>query len=125
MEVVKHCPEYVKRDRLKIVRKKIFSVITHFHFDSKFLEASSSLLKKFWNNISNTTENILAGVISILTMIKLDIPYVNYNDICKYLNIGQSTVFYQVKNKILRPLHIEGFNGFKKSPKLLLPLLTA
>ncbi len=122
-EVVKHCPEYVTRDRLKIVRKKISSVVTHFHFDFEFFQTSNSLLKKFWSNISNTTENILAGVISVLTMIKLDIHYVNYNDICKYLNIGQSTVFYQVKNKILRPLHIEGFNGFKRSPELLLPLL--
>ncbi len=124
LEVVRHCPEYVARDRLEIVRKKIFSVVTHFHFGSEFLQASDSLLRKFWSDISNTTENVLSGVICVLTMIKLDIHSVSYNKVCNFLSIESSTVNYQVKHKILKPFHIKGFNGFKKSPELLLPLLT-
>ena len=87
--------------------------MTHFQFDPEFLQVSNSLLKKFWSYISNTTDNILAGVISVLTMVKLDTQSIHYYDVCKYLSIGMSTVFYQVKDKILKPLHIKGFNGFK------------
>ncbi len=124
-EVVKHCPEYVARDRKEIVYKKLFSVKDHFQFDSKFVQVSDFLLKKFWSKINNTKDNILAGVISVLTMVRLGIKSVCYYEITNYLNIGHSTVYYQVRNKILKPLGINGFGGFKKSPELLLPFLTA
>ncbi len=41
------------------------------------------------------------------------------------LDVNKSRIeIYQVKDKILKPLHIKGFSGFKNSPELLLPLLT-
>jgi len=34
-----------------------------------------------------------------------------------------SSVFYNVKNKILAPQQIKGFTGFRSSPSVLLPIL--
>ncbi len=122
-EVVKHCPEYVSRDRKKIVHKKISNLKAHFQLDSEFVQVSGFLLEKFWFSINNTTDNILTGVVSVLTLIKLGIKSVDYSEIGKYLDIESSTLYYQVKNKILKPLGINGFRGFKKTPEVLLPLL--
>ena len=124
LEAVKYCPEYFSRDRTKMVRKLLLSVIDHFHFDREFIQVSDSLLKKLWNRLANTTDSIIAGVICILTMVKLNVNSVCYNTVCKKLGIRMSSVFYQVKHSILSSETAENFAGFRRSPNLLKPLLT-
>ena len=98
MEAVRFCPEYFSRDRIKMIQKLLLSVIVHFHFDREFIQVSDSLLRKLWNRLTNTTDSIIAGVVCILTMIKLDVNSVSYNTVCKKLGIRMSSVFYQVKH---------------------------
>ena len=124
MEAVRYCPEYFSRDRIKMIQKLLLSVIVHFHFDREFIQVSDSLLRKLWNRLTNTTDSIIAGVVCILTMIKLDVNSVSYNAICKKLGIRMSSVFYQVKHSILSSETAEKFTGFKRSRDLLTPLLT-
>ena len=124
MEAVRYCPEYFSRDRIKMIQKLLLSVIVHFHFDREFIQVSDSLLRKLWNRLTNTTDSNIAGVVCILTMIKLDVNSVSYNAICKKLGIRMSSVFYQVKHSILSSETAEKFTGFKRSPNLLKPLLT-
>jgi len=124
MEAVRYCPEYFSRDRIKMIQKLLLSLIVHFHFDREFIQVSDSLLRKLWNRLTNTTDSIIAGVVCILTMIKLDVNSVSYNAICKKLGIRMSSVFYQVKHSILSSETAEKFIGFKRSPNLLKPLLT-
>jgi len=124
MEAVRFCPEYFSRDRIKMIQKLLLSVIVHFHFDREFIQVSDSLLRKLWNRLTNTTDSIIAGVVCILTMIKLDVNSVSYNMVCKKLGIRMSSVFYQVKHSILSSETAEKFTGFKRSPNLLKPLLT-
>ncbi len=124
LEAVRYCPEYLSRDRTKVVQKLLLYVINHFHFDHDFVQVSNSLLRKFWNRLTNTTDSNIAGVICILTMIKLDVNSVSYNAICRKLGIRMSSVFYQVKHRILRSETAEKFTGFKRSRNLLKPLLT-
>jgi len=124
MEAVRFCPEYFSRDRIKMIQKLLLSVIVHFHFDREFIQVSDSLLRKFWNRLINTTDSNIAGIICVLTMVKLDVNSVNYSMICKKLGIQMSSVFYQVKHSILSSETAEKFTGFKRSPNLLKPLLT-
>lgn len=124
LEAVRYCPEYFSRDRTKMVHELLLFIIDHFHFDKEFIQVSDSLLKKLWNRLTNTTDSIIAGVVCILTMIKLDINSVSYNMACKKLGIRMSSVFYQVKHSILSSETAEKFIGFKRSPNLLEPLLT-
>ncbi len=124
LEAVRYCPEYFSRDRTKMVQRLLLSLIIHFHFDKKFIHVSDSLLRKFGNRLMNTTDTIIAGVVCILTMIKLDVNSVRHNMVCKKLGIQMSSVFYQVKHSILSSETAEKFTGFKRSRNLLKPLLT-
>jgi len=123
LEAVRHCPEYFSRDRTKMVQRLLLSVIVHFHFDREFIQVSDSLLRNLWNRLINTTDSIIAGIICVLTMVKLDVNSVNYSTICKKLGIQMSSVFYQVKHSILSSETAEKFTGFKRSRDLLKPLL--
>ena len=124
LEAVKYCPEYLSRNRNKMVQKLLLSVINHFQLGYEFVQVSDSLLKRFWNRLTNTTDNNIAGVICILTMIKSGINSVSYNAICKKLDIRMSNIFYQVKHHILSNETAQKFTGFKRNPNLLKPLLT-
>ncbi len=124
MEAVRYCPEYFSRDRTKMIQKLLLSVIVHFHFDNEFIQVSDSLLRKLWNRLINTTDSIIAGVVCILAMIKLDVNSVSYNAICKKLGIRMSSVFYQVKHNILSSETAQKFTGFNRSPNLLKSFLT-
>jgi len=124
MEAVRYCPEYFSRDRTKMIQKLLLSVIVHFHFDREFIQVSDSLLRNLWNRLTNTTDSNIAGIICVLTMVKLDVNSVSYNTVCKKLGIRMSSVFYQVKHSILSSETAEKFTGFKRSRSLLTPLLT-
>ena len=121
--VLPYCLEYKKRNRKTITHKKIVRINDIFNLSPQFLYVSDILLERLWPLICNTREEIIAGVISILTIIKLSIQSVNYIDLCSELGIGMSSVFYNVKNKILAPQQIEGFTGFRSSTSVLLPIL--
>lgn len=121
--VLPYCLEYKNRNRKTITHKKIVRINENFNLSSQFLFISDTLLERLWPLICNTREEIIAGVISILAIIKLNIQSVNYIDLCSELGIGMSSVFYNVKNKILAPQQIEGFTGFRSSPSVLLPIL--
>ena len=123
-EAVKYCPQYFTRNRIKMIQKLILSVIVYFQFDREFIHESDSLLRKFWNRLINTTDNNIAGVICVLTMVKLEVNSVTYSMVCKKLGILMSSVFYQVKHRILNSETSEKFTGFKRSRNLLKPLLT-
>ncbi len=123
LEAVRYCPEYLSRNRTKMVQELVLYVIDHFHFDHEFVQVSDSLLRKFWNRLTNTTDSNIAGVICILTMIKLGVNSVSYSTVCKKLGIRMGNLFYQVKHNILSSETVEKFTGFKRSPNLLKPLL--
>lgn len=124
MEAVRYCPEYFSRDHIKMIQKLLLSVIVHFHFDREFIQVSDSLLRNLWNRLINTTDSIIAGIICVLTMVKLDVNSVNYSMVCRKLGIQMSSVFYQVKRSILSSETAEKFTGFKRSRDILKPLLT-
>ena len=66
---------------------------------------------------------IIASVVCILTMIKLNITHIKYADVCRKTGISISSVFYQVKYNIFERLNIGGFQGFKTSRNLVEDLL--
>ena len=53
LETIRYCPEYLSRNRIKMVQKLVLFVINHFHFDHDFVQVSNSLLRKFWNRLFN------------------------------------------------------------------------
>ncbi len=123
MCVRNYCPEYINRDKRGIVLRKIINVRTHFSFNSQFTEISECLLEKLWVFIKDTKEEIIAGVICILTMIKLPVHNVKYDIICKKLGVKFGTITNQVKYNLCKSFKIEGFKGFRRTSYLLKPVL--
>ncbi len=122
-EIIKIYPEYLKKDRRVLIQNQLEQVKNKFKFPEEFMNNSKAILEKFWPYISNTTEDVAAGTVCVLTMIGMDIKKYKYSQICGYIGITQSAVIYQIKNKIFERLHISGFQSIKKSKLLIKDLI--
>lgn len=117
-------PGFFIRDQKALVTNTLNDLLLHFRFNSSFYQESIQLLNRFWPLIRNTKEEIIAAVICIFTMIKLNIRTPKYLTICKKLGITMSSTIYQVKHNIFGKLNNKNqFHGFKKSQALIEDLL--
>ncbi len=80
-------------------------------------------MEKLWSYISNTTEDVIAGTVCVLTVIAMDLNEYNYSQICKNIGIAPSTVIYQIRNKLFKRLHISGFQSVVKSREMIKELI--
>ena len=122
-EIIKTYPEYLKKNRIVLIQNKLEQVKNKFKFPEEFIDNSNAVLEKFWSYISNTTEDVAAGTVFVLTMIAMDIKEFSYSQICNNIGIAQSAVLYQIKNKIFKRLHISGFQSITKSRMLIKDLI--
>ena len=51
--VILQYPDYQKRDKKLVIRRKIVNVRSHFNFDDEFLTNSEKILQYFWPFIKN------------------------------------------------------------------------
>lgn len=116
-------PTYFKRDRKTVIIKKINKIKEIFRFDKGFTNKSQEIFKKFWPYIKNTKDDVIVGVIFILTMIALGINSIPFVHVCNKIGIKMSTVNYQVKNKIFKSLHLLGFISLRKSTDVIKDLI--
>ncbi|MCK4281930.1 MAG: hypothetical protein KAX10_07435, partial [Candidatus Lokiarchaeota archaeon] len=116
-------PTYFKRDRKTVIIKKINETREIFGFDRDFTNKYQEIFKKFWPIIKNTKDDVIAGVIFILTMIALGINSIPFVHVCNKIGIKMSTVNYQVKNKIFKSLHLPGFISLRKSSNVIKDLI--
>ena len=103
------------RDHKAIITSILNELMHHFNFNPPFFHEAVQLLEKFWTLIQHTKEEIVAAVICIFTMIKLNINSPSYFTICKKLGITMSSAIYQVKHNIFERSNLSGFQGFTKS----------
>jgi len=112
-------PEYVKRDRRQVVLGKVRMVKVSFGLDSRFFENATKILKRFWEFLCNTGDNIIAGTIAALALLSVNsnLPVLR---VCEKIGISQSAIIYQIRNKLLRGLNITGFKTFRQAKKVLI-----
>ena len=85
-----------------------------FYFQSK------KILFKLWDNIKNTKDDVIAGLIaSISILCSFKDNNVSVSSICKKLGIKMSTIQSQVKKRIFEEFKISGFTTLIKSTDLL------
>ena len=122
--ILKKYSLYPKTNKRKeIVKKKIFDIISYFNLPYEFLQLSNLYLEKFWSYIGNTKDKVIAGVICALVMNKLDLNSPFLNEISKRLGINQSSVYYQIRNNILKKLNIIDFKGIQQSSEVIRSIL--
>ena len=123
--VILQYPDYQKRDKKLVIRRKIVNVRSHFNFDHEFLTNSEKILQYFWPFIKHAKEEISSGLTCIFTMIQMDIISPSFNEICKFLGISMSSMNNRVKKLMIDTLKVEDFESLKKSSKLIKEIMIA
>lgn len=119
MEASRYYPAYAKRDRKQLILKKIYEICLSFNFNNDFTKIANIILVRFWPFIKNTKDDVIAGVVTTLTMIAKDINSVSISSICDKIGIKMSTINYQVKNHIFSKKKISGFRSLVNSSNLI------
>ena len=112
-------PQLAKRNRGKYIVRKISQVTSRLGLDMGFYKLSVQILKSFWSDLYNTSDNIIAGVVMSIATLTAYQEHTNVKRICDKLNIAMSTIQSQVKRKIVRKLELSGFTSLVKSAFLL------
>ena len=123
--VILQYPDYQKRDKKLVIRRKILNIRDHFNFDDEFLINSEKIQQDFSPFIKHTKEEISSGLTCIFTIIRMDITSPSFNEICKFLGISMSSIKNRVKKLMIDTLKVEGFESLKKSSKLIKEIMIA
>ncbi len=110
--------KYTTRDRERIILANINRVKSNLKLSLEFYKNASKLFYKLWMILSNTTDRVVAGTVSVLALISIHASSPPSSNICKELKITQSAVIYQIK-KIVRYFCVSGFTTLNKSRELL------
>ena len=99
--------------------QRILEIAEHFDLGMLFYYQSKALLYRIWKLVNNTKEDVISGVIANIIALCWYKEKVTVNAICKKLGIRMSTVQWQLKNRIVKPLNITGFVSLVKSGELI------
>jgi len=114
-QVAHYIPEYASRNRQEYISQRLLDVTRHFELEMPFYFLSKKILYRLWEKVKNTTDNVIAGLCTSITVLCNYKDEVKINAICKFLGIQMSTIQFQVKNRI----HMEGFTTLVRSSELL------
>ncbi len=120
-QVLWYIPEYKTRNRQKYILQKVSESILALSINPMFYHQSRKILYKLWDQIRNTTDNIIAGLlISICVLCSENYKNkVKVSTICDHLAIRMSTIQAQVKKKIIEKYKASGFVSLVKSAGIL------
>ena len=121
--VFPHCKNPWPIDHKVIIYSLIAKIQEEFKLPNYFNNLTRVILDKYGHYLMHTKPEITAGVVCILSLLKLRIKSVTMSTICRSLGFQMSAALYQVKNNILKRMGIKGFQGFKKTAHLIEPLL--
>ncbi|MFX1501151.1 MAG: TFIIB-type zinc ribbon-containing protein [Promethearchaeota archaeon] len=113
-------PQYAERNRKAYILQRVLEISEHFALGMSFYHLAEDILHKLWIGIKNTTDNVVAGLVSSISLICSRIGRVTVSSICTRLGIRMSTIQTQVKRKIFNKFRVEGFVSLIKSSDLLI-----
>ena len=85
----------------------------------EFFFKSKKILYKLWEVIKNTKDDVVAGLVSSISVLCSFPEKATINSICKKLGIKMNTIQVQVKKKIFDNFNENGFVSLVKSAGLL------
>ncbi len=116
-------PEYAARNRVRIIRSRIYELSEHFELGLEFYHLAQNILDKLWNGIKDTTDNAVAGLVSSISILCSCENKVSISSICTHLGIRMSTVQAQVKKKFFERFKVKGFVSLIKSSNFLVKIM--
>ena len=118
-QVRKFLPEYARRNRQNYITQKLMAITEHFGLEMSFYFLSKKILYKLWETIKNTTDDVIAGLVTSITALCDYKDDVKVSSICDLLNIKMSTIQFQVKKRIFERFKVPGFISLVRSSDLL------
>ena len=116
-------PQYAGRNRMDYMLQKVLEVSESFELGTKFYYLAKKILLQFWDAISQTKDDVIAGVVASIAVMCLDEYDVSVNAVCKRLGIQMSAIQYQVKKNFFDRFKLRGFKSLIGSSRLLKMLL--
>ena len=123
LQLQKFLPDYGERNRQEYILQRILEISEHFDLGMPFYFLSKKILYRLWQGINNTTDNVVAGLISSISVLCSCKEKISVSAICNRLGIRMSTVQVQVKKKLFQKFKVEGFVSLIKSSDLLVKLI--
>jgi hypothetical protein len=123
-QVSKFFPEYSNYRRQKFIVQRLLEVTEHFGLEMSFYHLSKKILFRFWEGINNTTDNVIAGLVSSIAILCAYKERVSVNAICKRLGIRMSTIQSQVKRKFFAQFSVVEFVSLVKSTDKLKEIMS-
>jgi len=117
-------PKYHERNRKDYIIQKIMELTEHFDLGMPFYYQSKKILYRLWESIKCTKDDVVAGLVSSISILCSYRDKVNVNSLCKRLGIKMSTIQSQVKRRIFERLRIGGFVSLVKSSDLLKKIIS-
>jgi hypothetical protein len=120
LQIQHFLPQYKERNRKQYILQRILEVSEHFKLGMDFYHQAKLILYKFWDTISNTKDDVIAGLVSSISLLCVfKTLEVSVSSICTMLNIKMSTIQFQVKKRIFEQFKISGFTTLIQSKDLL------
>jgi len=119
LQVQKYIPKYAERNRQEYVLQRVLEITQHFELGMPFFYQSKKIMFKLWESIKNTTDHVIAGLVSSISILCSYRDQVSVSSICNLLAIRMSTIQSQIKKKIFEKFKVQGFVSLVRSSELL------
>ena len=119
LQINRFLPQYKYRKRKEYILQKVSEIRHTFNLNMDFYFQTKKILFKLWEVIKNTKDDVIAGLVSSISVLCSFPEKATVNSICKKLGIKMSTIQSQVKKKIFDNFSEDGFVSLVKSAGLL------
>jgi len=106
--------EFQNRDKKGITIKHLVKVTEKLNLNAEITITAIYLLDGFWSRLNRLKEEVIAGIIFLLTYIKLEISSPKFSTVCKMVPVNTSSVYYSMNKYIFK-----NFRGIKTSSPLV------
>ena len=119
LQILNFYPQYKERNRKEYILQRVLEISEHFQLGMVFYYQSKKILYKLWENIKNTTDNVIAGVVASISILCSYKEKVTINSLCNMLGIKMSTIHFQIKKRIFERYNNPEFVSLVKSSEIL------
>ena len=117
--IISAWPEYQERNREHYITERILEISEHFNLGMPFYYQSKRILKRFYDVIKNTKDDVIVGLVTSITLLCSQPKEVSVCAICERLGIKMSTIHRQVERRVIQRFKVPGFKSLVKSADLL------
>ena len=119
LQILNFYPQYKERNRKEYILQRVLEISEYFQLGMVFYYQSKKILYKLWENIKNTSDNVIAGVVASISILCSFKEKVTINSLCNMLGIKMSTIHFQIKKRIFERFNNSEFVSLVKSSEIL------